>query len=265
MENGIQIFDNKEFGQVRTVMENGKPLFCGSDVARALGYARPNDAVSTHTRGAVKRRTLTNGGEQEMTFIPEGDVYRLITHSKLPSAERFERWVFDEVLPSLRKNGAYMTTATLEKVMNDPDAWITLLTTLKNERQQRRELEEQAEKNKPKVLFADAVATAETTILVGELAKLLKGNGIDIGQNRLYEQLRRGGYLISRPGSDYNTPTQKAMELGLFKVKETVIAHSDGHVTVNKTSKVTGKGQQYFINKYLKYKEDTENAENLKN
>ena len=135
--------------------------------------------------------------------------------------------------------------------MNDPDAWIKLLTALKEERQEKERLKLQAAEDKPKVVFADAVSVSEGTILIGELAKILKGNGIDIGQNRLFERLRQEGFLIKRKGTDYNAPTQKAMELGLFRVKETAITHSDGHVTISKTTKVTGKGQQYFINYFL--------------
>ncbi len=144
-----------------------------------------------------------------------------------------------------------MTNAKLEEIMNDPDAWIKVLTALKKERQEKERLKLQAAKNKPKVVFADAVSASEGTILIGELAKILKGNGVDIGQNRLFERLRQDGFLIKRKGTDYNAPTQKAMELGLFKVKETAITHSDDHVTISKTTKVTGKGQQYFINYFL--------------
>lgn len=249
--NDIQTFNNNEFGEIRTIEENGKPLFCGSDIAKALGYTNPNKAVNDHCRAITKRSTPISGKMQDINFIPEGDVYRLIVHSKLPSAERFEHWVFDEVLPALRKHGAYLTTETLEKVMNDPDAWIKVLTELKNERRQKEQLQLQAQTNKPKVVFADAVSTSEGTILIGELAKILKGNGIEIGQNRLFERLRNEGYLIKRYGTDYNAPTQMAMELELFKVKETAITHSDGHITIHKTTKVTGKGQQYFINRFL--------------
>lgn len=253
--NTIQIFNNNEFGEIRTFEENGKPLFCGKDIATALGYENATKAVRDHCRtdGGLKRYPIVDalGRTQEAVFISEGDVYRLITHSKLPAAERFERWVFDEVLPSIRKLGAYMTTDKLEEAMNDPDSWITLLTALKDERNQKQQLQLQATENRPKVIFADAVSVSDGTILIGELAKILKGNGTQIGQNRLFEQLRREGYLIKRKGTDYNAPTQMAMELELFKVKETAITHSDGHVTISKTTKVTGKGQQYFINRFL--------------
>jgi anti-repressor protein len=247
----LQIFKNERFGSIRTIEEDGKILFCGSDIAKALGYSRPNEAVSTHAKGTVKRRTLTSGGMQEMLFISEGDVYRLITHSKLPAAEQFERWVFDEVLPSIRKHGVYATAETAERLMNDPDFMIRTFTALKEEREKNAALQNKIEQDKPKVLFADAVSTAKTSILVGELAKLLKQNGVEIGGTRLFAWLRENGYLIKRNGTDYNMPTQYSMELGLFEIKETSITHSDGHVTVQKTPKVTGKGQAYFVNKFL--------------
>jgi anti-repressor protein len=250
----IQIYKNKEFGAVRTSEENGNVLFCGNDVATSLDYTNPQKALKDHCRedGVTFRSVIDSMGRtQQAKFIDEGNLYRLISHSKLPSAERFERWVFDDVLPTIRKHGAYVTTAKLEEIMNDPDSWIKLLTALKTERQEKERLQLQTEQDKPKVVFADALTVSDTAILIGELAKILKGNGIDIGQNRLFERLRQEGYIIKRKGTDYNAPTQMAMELGLFKVKETAITHSDGHVTISKTTKVTGKGQQYFINRFL--------------
>lgn len=249
--NDLVIFNSPEFGQVRTLEEKGKTLFCGSDVAKALGYKNPSKALADHCKGVTKRYTLTDGGKQSMNFIPEGDIYRLAAKSELPGADRFESWIFDEVLPSIREHGAYMTPETIEKALTDPDTIIQLATTLKEERAKRKALEAQAEADKPKVLFADAVATAKTSILVGELAKLIKQNDIDIGQNRLFRWLRENGYLIRRKGTDYNMPTQRSMEQGLFEIKETVIAHADGHTSVNKTPKVTGKGQQYFVELFL--------------
>jgi anti-repressor protein len=250
----IQMFKNSEFGTVRTIEENGKVIFCGTDIASSLGYTNPQKAIKDHCRedGVTFRSVIDNiGRTQQAKFIDEGNLYRLITHSKLPAADRFEGWVFDEVLPSIRKHGAYITTQKMEEIMNDPDSWIKLLTALKAEREEKECLKVQATENKSKVVFADAVSVSDGTMLIGELAKILKGNGLDIGQNRLFERLRQEGYLIKRKGTDYNAPTQMAMELGLFKVKETAITHSDGHVTISKTTKVTGKGQQYFINKYL--------------
>lgn len=249
--NDIQIFNNPDFGEVRTVEENGVVLFCGSDVAKALGYTNPSKALSDHCKGVTKRYTPTKSGNQEMSFIPESDLYRLVFGSKLPTAEKFVDWITSEVLPSIRKHGAYMTPAAIERVLSDPDTIIHLATSLKEEREKRAALEAQAEADKPKVLFADAVSVSNNSILVGELAKLLKQNGVNIGQNRLFKWLRVNGYLIRRKGTDYNMPTQRAMELGLFEIKETAITHADGHTSVNKTPKVTGRGQMYFVEKFL--------------
>ena len=190
-----------------------------------------------------------------MSFLPEGDVYRLIAHSKLPAAEKFERWVFDEVLPTIRKHGAYMTPEQIENVLTNPDTIIQLAQNLKAEQEKRRQLECKVEEDKPKVLFADAVATSKTSILIGELAKILKQNGVDMGQNRLFHWMRQNGYLIRRQGTDYNMPTQKSMEMKLFEIKETSITHADGHVSVSKTPKITGRGQQFFIKLFLEAKE----------
>jgi anti-repressor protein len=186
-----------------------------------------------------------------MIAVTESGLYSIILLSRKPEAKKFKRWVTHEVLPTIRKHGAYVTPAKLEELMNDPDSWIKVLTALKEERSAKERLQLEATENKPKVIFADAVSVSEGTILIGELAKILKGNGIEIGQNRLFEKLRQDGYLIKRKGTDYNAPTQRAMDLGLFRVKETAITHSDGHVTISKTTKVTGKGQQYFINLFL--------------
>lgn len=251
MANELQIFNNPEFGEIRTLDESGAVLFCGSDVAKALGYSNPRDALSRHCRGVVKRDTPTESGTQEMSFIPESDLYRLVFGSKLPSAEKFTDWVTKEILPSVRRHGAYMTPEVIERTLTDPDYIIQLATTLKEERQKRKALEAQAEADKPKVLFADSVASSQTSILVGELANLLRQNGVDIGGTRLFRWLRENGYLIRRSGSDYNMPTQRSMELGLFKIKETAITHADGTVTVSKTVKVTPKAQIYFVNKFL--------------
>lgn len=250
----VKVFQNDKFGNIRVVLISGKEHFCASDVAKALGYTNASKAVNDHCRYLTKRyipHPQNENKELQVTFIPEGDLYRLIAHSKLPSAEQFESWVFDEVLPSIRQHGAYMTEDTLEKALTSPDFLIKLATNLKEEQEARRKAELKIEQDKPKVIFADAVSASKTSILIGELAKILKQNGVNTGEKRLFEQLRNDGYLIKRKGTDYNSPTQKAMELGLFEVKETCITHADGHTTVNKTTKVTGRGQQYFINKFL--------------
>ena len=247
----VQIFKNQQFGQIRTVAESGKILFCGSDIARALGYARPNEAVAAHAKGTVKRRTPTNGGEQEMLFITEGDVYRLITHSKLPTAEKFERWVFDEVLPSIRKHGMYATPTTIEQMIADPANAIKVFSALKQEQERRKELEATVEHNAPKVLFAEAVQASHDSCLVGQLAKMIRQNGKPIGANRMFTWLRDNGWLCKK-GENWNMPTQKAMEAGYFEIKETVIANPDGSTRITRTPKVTGKGQIYFINCFLR-------------
>lgn len=254
--NDIQIFKNDSFGAVRTVTDDtGNILFCGADVAKALGYKNMRDAIARHCRCVVKYdlpHPQSPSKTMEMSFITEGDVYRLAFGSKLTAAERFTDWVADEILPTIRKHGAYMTENTLEKALTSPDFLIQLATQLKEEQAQRKALEVQIEANKPKTIFADAVSVSKTSILVGELAKLLKQNGIEIGQNRLFAWLREKGYLISRKGTDYNMPTQKSMELKLFEIKENSITHSDGHTSITKTPKVTGKGQIYFINIFLR-------------
>ena len=249
--NEVQIFNNADFGEIRTIEENGAVMFCGSDVAKALGYSNPRDAISRHCKGVVKRDTPTESGMQEMSFIPESDLYRLVFGSKLPTAERFTDWVTEEILPTIRKHGAYMTPDTLDRMISSPEFGIKLLTALQAEREQRVKLENKVTADAPKVLFADAVSASHASILVGELAKLLRQNGKEIGQNRLFRWLRENGYLIKRTGSDFNMPTQRSMELGLFSIKETAITHADGTVTVSKTVKVTGKGQQYFVEKFL--------------
>lgn len=250
----IQIFENPEFGNVRTLNgANGEVLFCGADVAKALGYSNTRKALSDHCKAdGVTRRYITDslGREQEAAFISEGNVYRLIIRSRLPEAEKFERWVFEEVLPSIRKHGAYMTDDALHKAITEPDFLIKLATELKEEQEKRRALESKIETDKPMVLFANSVQASHTSILVGDLAKIMKQNGIDMGQKRLFGWLRDNGYLI-KSGNSKNMPTQKAMEMKLFEVKESTINNPDGSVRITKTTKVTGKGQIYFVNKLL--------------
>ena len=238
---------------VRLIEDGGQILFCGKDVASILGYKDATNALKLHCRGVVKHHPIVDslGRSQSARFITEPDLYRLITRSKLPEAEKFERWVFEEVLPSIRARGGYLTPDAVEKALSDPDFIIRLATELKEERGKRAQLEKLAQANAPKVVFADAVASAETDILIGDLAKILRGNGVDTGQRRLFEWMRENGYLIKQRGSSWNMPTQKAMDMGLFRVKESVVTHADGHTTVNRTTKVTGRGQTYFVNKLL--------------
>lgn len=247
----MQMFESPEFGQVRTLTENGEVLFCGNDVAKALGYARPKDAIAAHSKGAVKRRLLSNGGKQEFVFIPEPDLYRLIFGSKLPTAEKFTDWVTKEILPAIRKTGVYLTDEALEAAILNPDTIIKLALELKAERNMRQDLELQIAADAPKVALAEAIVTSPDSILIGDLAKILCQNGLDIGQNRLFSWLRLNGYLCRRRGESYNLPTQKAMEMGLFEVKETTVIHNSGLTKVMKTPKVTGLGQQYFVNLFL--------------
>ena len=194
-----------------------------------------------------------------MTIINESGLYSLVLSSKLPTAKAFKRWITHEVIPSIRRHGAYATDSTIDRIIGDPDFGIRLLGQLKQEREARRALEAQREQDAPKVLFAKSVECSGSEILVGEMAKILKQNGVAVGQNRFFEMLRKDGYLISRKGMDYNMPTQRSMELGIMRIKETSITHSDGHVTVSKTPKITGKGQIYFVNKYAG--KHTESAE----
>ena len=251
--NQLQVFNNTEFGQVRTMVINGSPWFVAKDVCECLGLTKHRDAVSRldgDERGSVEVDTL--GGTQQMAAVNEYGLYSLVLSSRKPSAKAFKRWITHEVIPAIRKHGAYMTGETLEQALTSPDFLIRLATELKTEQEARRLAEQKIEADKPKVLFADSVAASHGSILVGELAKLLNQNGIDIGQNRLFNWLRENGYLICRKGTDYNMPTQRSMEMQLFSTKETAITHSDGHVSISKTVKVTGKGQLYFVNKFLK-------------
>lgn len=262
MNNELQIFTNEQFGDIRTIEENSKVLFCGNDIANALGYSNPRDALNRHCKGVVKRDAPTEGGIQAISFIPEGDVYRLIAHSKLPKAQEFESWVFDEVLPTIRKHGMYAT----DELLANPDLLIQLATQLKEERAARYALEaenaaqaHQIAADAPKVVFANAVATSKSSILIGDLAKLLRQNGIEMGQKRLFAWLRDNGYLMRR-GESYNMPTQQSMERGLFEIKEGSVANPDGSIRVTRTVKCTGKGQQYFVNLFLSKASDNATA-----
>ena len=242
--NELQVFENNQFGQVRAIMKDGEPWFVAADVCRALEIANNRDAL-TRLEQDEKGVALTDtpGGAQEVTIVNEPGLYALVLGSRKPEAKAFKRWVTHEVIPSIRKTGAYMTPETIEKVLMNPDTIISLATQLK-------ELQTKVEQDKPKVLFADAVAASHTSILIGDLAKLIRQNGVEVGQNRLFQWLRDNGYLCST-GERYNLPTQKSMELKLFEVKETTISNPDGSIRITRTTKVTGKGQAYFVNKFL--------------
>lgn len=254
MINELQVF-SYEGNEIRTVQLSGEPWWVLKDICDVLELSNPSmiaDRLDDDEKTKVEpKQYLGSRSNEPATVISESGLYNVILLSRKPEAKRFKRWITHEVLPTIRRHGAYVTSAKLEEIISDPDAWIKVLTALKDERAAKESLQLEAAKNEPKVVFADAVSVSNGTILIGELAKILKGNGIEIGQNRLFEKLRQDGYLIKRQGTDYNAPTQRAMELGLFRVKETAITHSDGHVTISKTTKVTGKGQQYFINLFL--------------
>lgn len=246
--NELKVFNSEEFGDVRTVTINGDPWFVGKDVAAALGFTNPRDAISTHVfdedKGVESIDTL--GGKQKMTVINESGLYALVFGSRLKSAQRFKHWVTSEVLPAIRRTGGYQVPALQGKEL----LALAVLEAQKTIDEQSKAIE----RMKPKVIFANAVETSHTSILIGDLAKLLRQNGVDTGQKRLFEQLRNEGYLM-KTGSSRNMPKQRYVADGLFQIKETVISNPDGSVRMTKTTKVTGKGQQYFLNKYLKNKE----------
>lgn len=251
--NEIQIFNNDSFGAVRTVEVNGVPYFVGKDVAEILGYTNPTKALQDHvdSEDMTFNESLKLSRQSGAWLINESGLYSLILSSKLPKAKEFKHWVTSEILPTIRKHGVYMTDSVIEQAITSPDFLIKLATQLKEEQAQRKVLEQRVEADRPKVLFADAVETSQTSILVGDLAKLIKQNGVDIGQKRLFAWLRDNGYLI-KSGSSTNMPTQRSMDMKLFEVKERSISNPDGSVRVTKTTKVTGKGQTYFINIFLK-------------
>lgn len=264
--NQLKVFEHTQFGELEIVTMEGKEFFPATDVARKLGYADPYSAIRQHTRkgGWVNHPVIDSlGRTQQKRFISEGNLYRLITNSKLPDAERFESWVFDEILPSIRKDGGYIATNEdddEESIM--AKAVLIANKTIDKKNRQLAEQKQVIEQQRPKVLFAESVEASQTSILVRELAVILKQNGIDIGERRLFEWLRSNGFLVKRFGSDRNTPTQRSMNMGLFEVKETPINHNSGLISISKTTKVTGRGQVYFINKFLKQKksEDVANA-----
>lgn len=245
--NELQVFKNQEFGSVRTLVINNEPWFIGKDVADVLGYKNQRDAISKHVDSEDKNTVAIHDGitrgNPNQTIINESGLYALIFGSKLESAQKFKRWVTSEVLPALRKTGQYQV-----KELSGQELMAKALIEAQSVLAAKDKV---IEEMKPKVVFADAVATSHTSILVGELAKILKQNGIDMGQKRLFAWLREKGYLIKRQGTDYNMPTQKAMELGLFEIKEGSYVNGSGVNITTKTPKVTGKGQQYFINKFL--------------
>ncbi|HBE8429615.1 TPA: phage antirepressor [Clostridioides difficile] len=250
--NDLQIFKNNTFGEIRVVEIKEEPWFVGKDVAEKLGYKDTSDALKRHVDDEDKGvgEIPTPGGNQNMRLINESGLYSLILSSKLPNTKAFKRWVTNEILPSIRKTGGYIHTT--ENMTDDEIMARALQVAQKTIEKKSREIEEKdkvIQLQQPKVLFADAVASSDDSILVGELAKLLKQNGIDTGEKRLFAWLRDNGYLIKRKGEDYNTPTQKSVDLKIMETKKRAIYNPDGSTKITKTPKVTGKGQIYFINK----------------
>lgn len=248
----LQIFKNNEFGEIRTKMISNEPYFMLSDVCRVLEIKNSRDAKSRLNEYGVGTTDIIDslGRIQKADFINESNLYKLVFQSRKPQAEKFSDWVTSEVLPTIRKHGAYMTTEVIEKTLSDPDYLIRLATNLKEEKAKRALAEAQIEKDKPKVLFADSCEVAENSILIGEFAKRLKQNGYDIGQNKLFEWLRQHDYLC-KSGERKNLPTQYSMERGLFEVKTRIMSNPNGSIRTISTTKITGKGQIYFTNKFL--------------
>lgn len=248
--NELKVFEKENF-KVRAVEKNGEPWFVAKDVCEALEIVNSRDALSRLDEDEKDvASTDTLGGRQEMQVVNESGLYSLVLGSRKPEAKQFKRWITHDVIPAIRKHGGYLTPQKIEEALLNPDTLIQLATTLKEERAKRLEAEKTIEVNRPKVIFAEALEISDSAILIGQLAKILKQNKIEIGQNRLFEKLRTDGYLC-KAGENYNMPTQRSMEMKLFEVKTTTINNPDGSVRVTKTPKVTGKGQQYFINKFL--------------
>ncbi len=244
----LQIF-NYENHEVRTTVKDGEIWWVLKDVCKVLKLSNPTTVFS---RLDAEERAKFNLGRQGNTnIVNEPGLYKVILRSDKPEAKKFMNWVTHEVLPAIRRHGAYISSGKLEELMQSPDTWVKLIRTLQQERREKTMLKEKIKKDKAKVTFATAVEASKDGILIRELAKILKGNGVNVGQNRLFTKLRKDGFLIRQEGSDYNSPTQKAMELGLFKIKETAFTEPDGKVTLRRTAKVTGKGQSYFVNYFL--------------
>ena len=249
--NEIQTFNNPEFGTVRAVRgDDGEPLFVARDVTDALGLDRTATRRLDEDEKGV-RSTHTPGGNQQVLLVTEPGFYKLVLQSRKPEAKAFQRWVTHEVLPALRRDGGYMVARDETPEQTMARAVLLAQATIDRQKSRIAGLEAENEEMRPKALFADAVAASDGTCLIGEFAKMLRQNGVDIGQNRLFAILREDGYL-GKVGQNRNVPTQRSMELGLFRIKETAITHSDGHVTINRTPKLTGKGQRYFLERYGK-------------
>lgn len=251
---GLQVFENTQFGQVRTINKDGAPWFVAADVCRALDLGQVTNTIrrlDDDEKALISIKGISRGNDQ-VSIVNEPGLYSLVLGSRKPEAKAFKRWITHEVIPSIRKNGGYIAG---QETMTDDELLANALMVAQRKIEARDKQieaqEKQIEAMHPKALFADAVSASKTSILIGDLAKLLKQNGVDIGQKRLFQWLRENKYLISQKGASYNSPTQRSMEMKLFEVKETTITHADGHITINRTAKVTGKGQVYFINKFV--------------
>ena len=246
--NELEIFKNEEFGEIRTITINNEPWFVGKDITNILGYQNGSRDINRHVdeddRGSTEM--VSPSGVQKTTIINESGLYSLILSSKLPTAKKFKHWVTSEVLPAIRKHGAYMTDEKAFDVLHNAGG---LADLLQQAAEQLKEKDVQIERMKPKALFADAVASSKNSVLIGQLAKIIKAKGYDIGQNKLFTWMRENGYLM-KTGEAYNQPTQKSMELGLMEIKKSTINNPDGSIRTTTTTKITGKGQVYFVNKF---------------
>lgn len=246
----IKVFESLEFGKVRVAGTSEKPLFCLADVCKILDLQVSPTKNRLNKDGVNLIKVMDSlGRTQEATFVSESNLYKVIMRSDKPQAEPFQDWVCGEVLPSIRKHGAYMTPETIEKTLTSPDFIIQLATQLKNEQEKRKQAEAKIEADKPKVLFSEAVEASNKSILIRELAKIITQNGYQIGEKQLYERLRKAGYLCS-VGESRNQPSQTYMNMGLFEIRKRVIIDC-GETKVYNTTMVTGKGQTYFVNKFL--------------
>lgn len=248
----LKVFENSNFGKIRVLEIDGEPWFIAVDIAKVLDYRTAYDMTRILDEDEKGTQIVrTPGGNQNVIVINESGLYSSILRSRKPEAKQFKKWVTSEVLPSIRKYGAYLTDQTVEKALTDPDFLIQLALKLKEEREKRLIAETELQENKPKIIFANCVETSRSSCLVGELAKLINQGGYPIGQNRLFAWMRDNGYLIRQKGENYNLPTQYSMDLKLMEVKKNIINNPDGTVRVTRTTKITGKGQIYFLHKFL--------------
>ena len=247
--NELQIFNSNEFGQIRAIEQNGEPWFVAKDVCEILELSNPTMAMQRLDNDEVTKFNL-GGLSGDTNVVNEYGLYSLVLGSRKPEAKQFKRWITHDVVPTIRKHGGYLTADKVEEVLSDPDTIIRLCQDLKAERNKRKQAEQTIEENKPKILFADSVTASNKSMLIGELAKIIKQNGYEVGQKRLFQWLRENNYLC-KIGESYNLPSQYAMERKLFEIKKSTVNAPNGNVIVTNTVKVTPKGQMYFINKFL--------------